>query len=723
MELFYAISAFVNALTSGLLAFWVYFSRKETVGKVFAFFSFSITFWSIAYIFWPVAETMNEALISFRFLHIGAVFVSVAYLHFVSVWLDIYHKTKKIIFTGYAIAIVFIPFIFTDYFIKEMIPKFSMKFWAVPGFLYHFYLLFFFSYALYSFFILSVAYKKSTNIKKKQIKYVLFGLIIGYLGASTNYFLWYNINIPPFGNILVSVYIIMTAYAIVKHQLMDIKFVIRRSTVHVLSFSITILLALLLRYLLIFIFPHLSLQHNFIRDILVLVFSLYIFPIVSNRSYKFANKYFFTSLYNPQEVIAEMSDKLRTTLSLKTIFQNIAKSLMRVFRAKAFAVLIFNEEKKEFSVAYSKGFYFDKNENLEFHKRFDKYFIAKAKTIAVDHLKEEHYHEYKNSIDFFIKNKVELITPLSIKKKILGYILFGSKESGDMYNEDDLKVLDVVGAQAAAAIDNSLLYEEVRNFNLKLEKEVDKATKDLKKANLQLKKLDEAKSDFISIASHQLRTPLTVIKGYISMILEGSFGNLDDKISETLSKVYESNERLINLVEDLLNISRIESGRLQYVFEKNDLKEVADSVFLELNNSALKKGLKLIYDFEDKKMYRVKIDAEKLRQVVMNLIDNAIKYTFKAKGNKGEIKIFLKAEKKNIIFCVEDNGLGISKEDMGNLFKKFSRGKGMFIVHTNGTGLGLYVAKQIVEAHSGKIWAESEGINKGARFCFKLSRA
>jgi len=238
---------------------------------------------------------------------------------------------------------------------------------------------------------------------------------------------------------------------------------------------------------------------------------------------------------------------------------------------------------------------------------------------------------------------------------------------------------------------------------------------ELEVANERLKQLDQAKSDFISIASHQLRTPLTVIKGYISMIMDGNFGAITTTISDSLNKVYISNQRLINLVEDLLNISRIESGRLQVVMENKQLEDLVASVCDELEHSAEKKGLKFEFIKPATKFPAVRMDEEKMRQVVMNLIDNSIKYT-----PKGSVTVSLKLQADNILFCVSDSGLGVRAEDMPNLFKKFSRGTGMSLIHTEGTGLGLYVVKQIVKIHGGRTWIESAGEFKGSKFYFEM---
>ncbi len=244
---------------------------------------------------------------------------------------------------------------------------------------------------------------------------------------------------------------------------------------------------------------------------------------------------------------------------------------------------------------------------------------------------------------------------------------------------------------------------------------MERIAKQLRKANRELKKLDAAKSEFISITSHQLRTPLTVIKGYVSMMLEGVFGKVGKELKVPLKRVYESNERLISLVEDFLNISRIESGRLRFEFEECHLEDLVESVVEELRSNATKKGLSLRFHKEPAISPLVKVDKEKIRQVIMNLVDNAIKYT-----KKGSVTLFLYSHKNKLRFCVVDTGIGISSDDKALLFKKFSRGHRGRKTDATSVGLGLYIAKKIVKAHKGKIWAESRGGNKGSRFCFEI---
>jgi signal transduction histidine kinase len=292
-------------------------------------------------------------------------------------------------------------------------------------------------------------------------------------------------------------------------------------------------------------------------------------------------------------------------------------------------------------------------------------------------------------------------------------------------------------------------YMLVKSVKLEVQRkeELQMMSDKLAQANDKLRQLDNAKTEFISIASHQLRTPLTAIKGFVSMLLEGTYGKVNVKIQEVLNKIYLSNERLVNLVEDLLNISRIESGRMEYNFEEQSietiLKELADTFV----PTAKGKELDVDLNLPESPLPKIKIDGGKVKEVISNLIDNALKYTKRGgvtvraelisnfqfprlpsaspQANGGQAisnKITNpKSQNNNAIrITVADTGIGIPPEELPYLFSKFSRGKDTARLHVGGTGLGLYVGKFMIEAHQGKIWAESDGAEKGSQFIVEL---
>ncbi len=243
---------------------------------------------------------------------------------------------------------------------------------------------------------------------------------------------------------------------------------------------------------------------------------------------------------------------------------------------------------------------------------------------------------------------------------------------------------------------------------------VEQSNIQLEEANDKLKGLDKLKTEFLSLASHQLRSPLTAIKGYTSMLLEGDYGAVNAKAKEAIDRVFESSKNLTIVVEDLLNVSKIEQGGMKYEMVPFDLGEVVQNMAKDLSITADKKGLKLTYEGDEKTKYMVNGDKEKLRQVVLNFIDNSIKYT-----KTGTIKVSVANKDDKVVFAVKDTGMGMTPEIKASLFQKFARGDGARM-NTSGSGLGLYLAKEIVSAHKGRVWVDSDGPGLGSTFCMEL---
>ncbi len=519
---YYVLTGLVNAVTSTTLAFIVYFQgKKNSLQKSFVLFCFGVALWSWPYCFWPTAEDQASAIFWFRVLHVGAILIPFFYFRFVIIFLDQYQKYKRALKLGYLVVLILLIFDFHPLFIKEMREmtlEYSFKYWAVPGILYPFFLLMFFSYAVYCWYLLWRSYQKSTTQRREQIKYILAGTLIGFLGGSTNYFLWYNVPIPPFGNGLVAIYVVLTAYALTKHYLFGIRVILTEILVGATGLTLLI-----------------------------------------------------------QAVVAE-------TLLLKVLNS---------------ALLIF--------------------------------------------------------FSFF------------------GYTLIKSV----------IKEIELRGKLQVA-------YKE-------------------------LEKLDKAKTEFLSIASHQLRTPLTAIKGYISMILEKSYGKVPEKIRKPLENVFTSNERLVKLVNDLLDISRIETGKMEVKLEKASLEDIISSVAEELKIKVKEKNLYLKWEKPEIPLPKILIDKDKIRHVILNLIDNAIKYT-----QHGGVTVKTQITNSKLQIAVSDSGAGLEKDEVEKIFGILTRGRAGMKLWTEGAGLGLHIARSFATMHDGKVWAESEGMGKGSTFYVEL---
>jgi len=229
--------------------------------------------------------------------------------------------------------------------------------------------------------------------------------------------------------------------------------------------------------------------------------------------------------------------------------------------------------------------------------------------------------------------------------------------------------------------------------------------------------IEKSKTEFVSIAAHQLRTPLSAIKWTIRMLLDGDIGTITGGQRDLLGKTYKSNERMIHLINDLLNITRIEEGRFLYKVEVQDIVSICEKVVVSLKDSAQKREVDLKFDKPIKKIPGVVVDAEKIFFVFQNLINNAINYT----EPKGKVRVSIEylEEKKEILVSIEDSGIGIPEDQKSRVFSRFFRAGNAIRKETDGTGLGLYIAKNVIDAHKGRIWFESKE-GEGSTFRFTL---
>jgi len=229
------------------------------------------------------------------------------------------------------------------------------------------------------------------------------------------------------------------------------------------------------------------------------------------------------------------------------------------------------------------------------------------------------------------------------------------------------------------------------------------------------KEVERLKTEFVSIAAHQLRTPLSAIKWSLSMILDGDAGKVSLGQIEFLEKAYQSNERMIFLINDLLNVARIEEGRFIYDLSLQSIEKIIEKSIDNLKELSNKKEVELVFKKPKESLPKIKIDKKNIEFVIQNLLDNAIRF------NKpgGKVTISVKCDKINIEVMVEDTGVGIPYLQQNRIFSKFFRADNVIKLDVEGTGLGLFICKNIIEAHSGKIWFESKK-DKGTIFLFSL---
>ncbi len=298
------------------------------------------------------------------------------------------------------------------------------------------------------------------------------------------------------------------------------------------------------------------------------------------------------------------------------------------------------------------------------------------------------------------------LVKLMARKNLVGVLMVGLGTASSDLSINEIEYLGRIGEASGLAIDNKLLFEENQQV-----------LKKLKQSNEKLKALDEAKDEFISMASHQLRTPLTSVKGYVSMVLEGDAGRVGEQQKVLLEQAFTSSQRMVYLIADLLNVSRLKTGKFVIETAPVMLPDLVDGELRQLTQSI--KAHKLEVSFDKPSSFPVmNLDETKTRQVIMNFMDNAIYYT----PAGGHIKVELSATDKAVEFKVIDDGLGVPKSEQPHLFTKFFRAGNAKKARPDGTGLGLFMAKKVIVAQGGVIIFESQE-GKGSTFGFNFPRA
>jgi len=648
---------------------------------------------------------------------------------------------KKIIFLSLGMFFFILPHI-DGFVIKDVINLTLAGYQGVIGpffWIHSLYMIFILGFVFYNIYL---GFTRSAGLRKIQFKFILIGSILWIIIIIYVSFilpLVGNINWTSFDSPSSLIFIAFTTFAIVRYRFMDIRAIIFRT----IGFGFVLLLITsvfsVISTLITKVFTDLAgLQSNVYSGLIIALLVTLFYQPTRRVIERATNAFLYKKSYDPDVLMEKITEAASLILNFEKLLDKICAILTDAFHCEKIGVALLNDKKNKLKIAYQTGFKPGIAEKLVSFPNVAKVMFRQFRETPGIFVIDERKTQFDNGefkpispelLLALFENDLALIVPLYVKDKLIGALVIGTKKSGDPYASRDINILNIISGQFAVAIDRAQLYRHLEDL-------VEARTKELNEANIQLKKLDASKSDFISIASHQLRTPLTAIKGWISMINDGDLGKLPGKFNRPMKVVYASNERLIRLVNDLLNISRIESGRQKYDFKNNDLLALADEVVTKLQIQAEVKNLKLIFNKPKEKIPEVFCDGERIHEVMMNLVENAIKYT-----PSGSISVSMEAAPANVYmfkqpnnnskendtrpkdmltFTVKDTGMGIAKEVMPLLFKKFARGEGSFVVHTEGTGLGLYVAKLNVEIHGGKVWAESDGVGKGSTFSFTI---
>jgi signal transduction histidine kinase len=551
---------------------------------------------------------------------------------------------------------------------------------------------------------------------KQQTRFVLWGLTVAAIMLVGSNVIFPQLRAAQaLSYFAILVMVVSLSYSIARHKLFDLRLIVARSVAYILLIiSLAAIFAAVLLFLTTIFFQSesvgIGIKVAYISVALLLAFA---FQPLKRFFDRITNSLFYRDAYDSQELLNELNRSLVTTIDLEEILNKSAQIIGSTLKTGTASLVVGDVNKHNLRMATSHTAHFDAQA------------VDKIAT-AADHISDkiivsDELGSTKNALKELMQDAgitvfAKLHGRVQGRNQHPGFILLGPKKSGALYSSQDVSVLEIIADELVIAIQNALRFEEIQQFNLTLQKKIEDATKELRRTNAKLKALDEAKDEFISMASHQLRTPLTTIKGYLSMILDGDTGVVKKDQKDMIQHAFDSSQRMVYLIADLLNVSRMQTGKFAIENSPTNLAEVLVGEVDQLKNQAKAKDVELTYN-KPASFPTLNLDENKIRQVLMNFLDNALHYT----PNGGKIEAKLEATPDSVVYTVTDNGVGVPKDVQHHLFTKFYRADNARKMRPDGTGLGLFMAKKVIVSQGGAlIFKSTEG--QGSTFGFTFPR-
>ncbi len=555
-----------------------------------------------------------------------------------------------------------------------------------------------------------VAWKQCSGIKQKQITVYIVGLILAsmpgfvvdiVLPATGNY------SLVWIGPVAVSLFLFAIMYSIIKYRMMDIKSALSRSVSYILLITTLALVYFVLAYVASLVILHDAIDVGegintvYIAMAIILAF---VFQPIKRFFDNWTDKIFYYNEYSQAVFTREVSAILTRTSDLHLLARRINNYIAAALKAEKVTLCIPEEGVFGRSGRKRRVVVEDDIRNIMVYYE-QNHLFPEAITYS-----QVHDESLKKMMEL---HDTRIIMPLIHQGYAVGVLFLGQHKSFG-YSLRDVQMIEAIAAELAIAITNAQSMEAVRRLNQELQVGIDTATRELRRSNKQLQRLDEAKNEFISMASHQLRTPLTSIKGYLDMLLEGDLGKLTPTQKAVLNEAFMSSERMVQLINDFLNISRLQTGKFVISRRLTNIGSMVREEAALLGVVARQRNVKLKVKI-GKNIPEMNVDVEKLRQVVMNMIDNAIYYS----KENGAVQISVDRTDNDVVFIVRDRGIGVPKSEQAGLFSKFFRASNARKRRPDGTGVGLFLARKVVLLHGGSVIFESEE-GKGSTFGFRL---
>lgn len=713
-----SIALILSSIGCLALAVLVLLRGKNSINLLFAGICLCFAVWSITILRFLNTESVSAAFIYAKLYYLAAATFALLLLLFAMVFPEgkkLRKKTVYVIIAGSAVTML--PLILFRGYITESISISAgnnLVYVDKPS-----YILFSAYFLLYFYIAITIAIKKyirGDDHEKVQVGAYAFGILLNSIpGVMT------NLILPYYGNYryiwigpLCSIFFLgLTSYGIIRYKLFDIRFYVVRALAY--SMSVLVLSFLYIAPLMYVVTWSVGIRLtpvSFWVGLIAATVVAYYYQSLRNQFDQLSARLFFRHDYNPEQFIAQLNRAVVTNLDLRSMLTKASDIIATNYNAEYCYFMLDDDAPGSMRFFGQSGCGIKQDDALQIRKHIDK---TPDRLLITDYVADT-----DGKLKALLRrNNIAVIGRLSNTNPegtTGSYLVLGPKKGGNMYNARDTLILETISDGLVVAILNALRFEEIQNFNITLQRRIDDATAQLRRTNAKLKLLDETKDDFISMASHQLRTPLTSVKGYLSMVLDGDAGKVTPLQRQMLDQAYVSSQRMVFLIADLLNVSRLKTGKFVIEPSRVDLSEIVAEEVHQLTETAKNRSLTLQYD-RPAAFPELMLDETKIRQVIMNFIDNAIYYT----PTGGKIEVELVETPVSVKLFVRDNGIGVPRIEQPHLFTKFYRAGNARRARPDGTGLGLFMAKKVIVAQGGTLVFDSKE-GRGSTFGFIFAK-
>jgi signal transduction histidine kinase len=709
---YYAVSALINLTTNILIALLVLRNNRSSRQPiVFALFCGAVAFWSFFYVCWQMSTEVSYAILMCRCLMFGAIWIPVFFFDYTLALVDKTRSHRLLLIGSYALASVLsIADISTSTIVDHVIPRADFAFWPIPGSLFHVHCAMFAFLVLYAVILLAQGMRTHSGLKKVQLQYSLIATIVGFGSGITNYFLWYNLPVKPVATVSVSFYSVVIAFAILRHRFMDIRLILRDTTLHLLTASLLVAGCLVIGLPLVNFNPFVAVVACVIIMTMLMAFA---YEPVHKALQPAIDRIMFANRFAYLEELGQLPNDLLEFTNLNEMLNFLKNRLKDAGHLQTVRVFMYDPAHQSY-VETPAPAEAEAAEEIPSSSELSKLLKEDSHLLTI-----EEFRNFPGERGENLNNEMKALGgfacfPVMKEQDLLGIVVLGPKTSREPFNQQDLKIL--------------------RALRLRLENFLTQAMTITQEA------LNMVKD------SHDMKNDVNALKGRLSwramklaswkIDFENQIGDLEQKLgSEKAGALASLKKQAVEWFSDAKRSWAIEEDAIRRLAHRlknwaeygrivsegfrgsrrQDAVDVVETVRLSVERwrpMAEKKAVQLSSKVTGKPF--IWGERSLLEQIVENLIDNALKAT-----SAGAIEVKCRAERRSVVIEVKDTGCGIPAEDLGTIFEKpFYQGKGRERLEQS-TGVGLYLVAQYAKSLGGGIEAESQ-MEKGSIFRLTL---